>query len=442
MNRTTAILATCLAGALLGADAHADYQTYRFSGHISEVVSNDPAAHDLSSEFAVGDPFSGTLIIQTAAPDSSASSNVGRFDDAIARWTLTTTDYDFTPVSSDSVLDYSNDNSNGPFFGDHVRFSADMSGPEVDGAIPLGMSAQLSDSTSSAFLTDADTKTLIPLPGLDQFDVKYMSTTFGAPIPGSPGVYQAVGYVRFELETLAPAIDCPGDLDADFDTDVFDFAIFAGGFGCISPPSDLVTVEFFGYVTGLDNTGGVDVGSEFGFYEPIAGTFTYDASVADALADTAGFGAFPDSAVAATITIGDYTVQWTPGPSEMVTRNDATIGSLFADYFVLNPLPVTGDPVDGVPPFAALVSTHDADATMFLIDADADALTPTPDLTLIDGGEVQLFYSDPPLSGSVSGKITYVRIVPPDDCPGDLDGDGDNDVFDFATFAAGFGCKH
>lgn len=442
MNRTTTCLATCLGAAMLGGVAHADYQTYRFTGHVSQVVSNDPTAHDLSTQFALGDLCSGTLIIQTATPETSGSSNTGVFDGSIAKWTMTTAGYQFTPESGYSRIDYSNNNYNGPFFGDHVRFSSDIGGPEVDGAFSTNVSAQLSDSSSSAFLTNADTKTLIPLPGLDQFDVKYMQTSFGAPIPELPGFYFGVGYVVFELDTLAPAPDCPGDLDADFDTDVFDFAIFAGDFGCTSPPSDLVTVEFFGYVTGLDDSEGVDVGSEFVVNEPISGTFTYDASVADAAGASPSFGAFPDCAVAATITIGDYTLEWAPGPSEMVTRNDATMGSLFADYFEINPLPVTGDPVDGVAPFAFLVSAYDADATMFLSDADTDALTPTPDLNQIDGGEVQLFFADAPLFGSVSGTITYVRIVPPGDCPGDLNGDGSTNVLDFSIFAANFGCKH
>ncbi|MEO1129966.1 MAG: hypothetical protein AAFX05_09740 [Planctomycetota bacterium] len=457
MYRTRTL--TALALLALASPALADYGVLRFTGTVSEILQFDPAL-SLTSTFEIGDPCSGTITIQTSAPDSSGAFNTGEFDDAVVVVTLATDSYTFTQrASGGGSMDYSDNNLNGPFQGDHVRLGAAIDGPPVDGATPRGFFMQFSDADDTVFPDGPSTKSLWPFPApVSEFEVAEMGVDFavpdtgdedegeGVPAPVCAGTpMDSVGIVIFNIDSLELVTPCTGDLDGDGDTDLSDFTTLASDFGCVATNPELVTIEFGGYISELDSSGGVDFSGTLLPFLPVVGTATYDRTVLDNSTSNSG-GEFFGAVQGLSIEInGCYTAEWIPGENAVTTRNDVMVGRV--DTFTIDQFGLVGATIDNGQPQRALLKFVDGDGQFFANDADAQSLAVVPDFSLSDGNntlEIDFldFSSGQPETGVVRATLTYVRVVPtPGGCVAELDGDGDTDLGDFTMFTTGFGCS-
>lgn len=212
--------------------------------------------------------------------------------------------------------------------------------------------------------------------------------------------------------------------------------------------AELVTIGFDGFVSTVNEELGLPISTEIEMGEPVSGTITFDNGATNS--GSSNQGRFTGAVVDHTMTIGDYTITWTPGPNlnEVETNNDNLNGPFRGDHVRIRDLGVAGTPIVTGELQHMDVNLSDAENIVFPDNASTQSLNPTHNFPEFETGSLYVSWSEPidggprcrgcptVLSGYMLATITNVYFVPA--CEGDYNGDSIVDFDDLNVVLSGW----
>jgi hypothetical protein len=211
-----------------------DFVTYTFAGEVTVVDSYDGA--DLSDDFTVGQAVTGSFTVNSAVPDSDASSNAGQFDGAIVDFEMDIGGYLVTDTGNSRIESIDNVIPV-PFpAGDYVSSPLiQTTGGPIDGVDFSQINMLLGDFSNTAF--DAqDPNSLSPNWDLNLFpDLGFFIEWVRFERRGGSAVGGAIEVGNLSFDILGP---CLADLTGEGDLNFLDVSAFLTAYGNKDPAAD------------------------------------------------------------------------------------------------------------------------------------------------------------------------------------------------------------